>query len=99
MGCAVAEKTPSEKADAVLQKVQILLGMIPQLSDGPVDDIALIAVKGLLTAIRQMLDKGRSVEEIRKVLVAYTDVPLDRLDIAAIQAKVLADLGLSPADA
>ncbi len=83
-----------KRAEKTLRVVQGILGMVPDLAAGPIDDAVLAALKALVSIVREWVAAGRDVEELRRVLQLYTSTPLEGLDREARLAKVLEELGL-----
>lgn len=83
-----------KKMIATLEKMRALMEFVPDLADGPIDDVVMEGVKALLTAIIEALRKGRSVQELRDTLRVMSEKPLDRLDLETVLERALRDLGL-----
>lgn len=65
----------------LLKKLDAVAGLVPELVD-------------LITVIKEWVRKGRTISQIRAVLVAYNLEDLDRLDLDGIVEDVLEDNGL-----
>lgn len=80
-----------EKTREVLGWVEAALPAIPDVP-GKWDDGAKVAAKGIITAIRRALARGRSPEELVTLAKNYADNPAARLELDAIGEKVKAEL-------